>query len=124
MTVILPVEKRSPHAPVCPSFGRAPLFICFDTESGGFQFLDNAAAASQGGAGIKAAQLLADNNVDALIAFRCGQNAAQVLTTANIVIYKALPGSVNDNIRAFKQSALALLDEVHAGFHHHGGGEK
>lgn len=122
MTIIIPVEERSPHALVCPSFGRTPLFACIDTESGDLHFLDNAAAASQGGAGIKAAQLLVDSNADALITFRCGQNAAQVLSAANIALYKARPGNIDDNVKAFKNDSLTLLDEIHAGFHHHGGG--
>lgn len=124
MTVFLPVEEKSLDAPVCPSFGRTPLFACIDTESGACRFLDNSATASQGGAGIKAAQLLADSGADALITFRCGENAAQVLTAASIALYKAQPGSVNDNIQTFKEKRLPLLDEIHAGFHHHGGGAK
>lgn len=122
MTVFLPVEEKSPDAPVYPSFGRAPLFACVDTESGDFRFLENPAAASQGGAGIKAAQFLADGSADALITLRCGENAAQVLTAAAITLYKAQGGSLNDNLQALQDKRLPLLEEIHAGFHHHGGG--
>lgn len=124
MTVFLPVEEKSSDASVCPSFGRAPLFASVDIESGSVRFVENPAAESQGGAGIKAAQFLADSSADALITFRCGENAAQVLTAAGIPLYKAQTGSLNDNIKALQNKQLPLLEEIHAGFHHHGGGGK
>ena len=124
MKVVVPVESKSLDAPVCPSFGRSPLFALIDTDSGDHEFLENAAAASQGGAGIKAAQALADSGAKALITYRCGENAAQVLNTAGIKMVKAQNGPVNDNIAAFKDGKLPLLTEIHPGFHGHGGGNQ
>jgi predicted Fe-Mo cluster-binding NifX family protein len=123
MKVVVPVESRSLDAPVCPSFGRTPLFARIDAGDGTHDFLDNAAAASQGGAGIKAAQAVADSGAKALITHRCGQNAAQVLNAAGITMYKAQDGSIKDNIAAFKDGKLPLLTEIHPGFHGHGGGK-
>ena len=123
MKVILPVESKSLDAPVCPSFGRTPLFVLFDTESGNHEFLDNGAAASQGGAGIKAAQILVDSGAAALITYRCGENAAEVLNAANIKMYKAQDGSVAENLAKLKDGKLSLLTEIHPGFHNHGGGK-
>ncbi len=123
MKVILPVERQSLDAPVCPSFGRTPLFVLFDTESGNHEFLDNGAAASQGGAGIKAAQMLVDSGAAALITYRCGENAAEVLNAANVKMYKAQDGSVAENLGKLKDGKLSLLTEIHPGFHNHGGGK-
>jgi len=122
MKLIVPVETKSLETPVCPSFGRTPLFLLFDTESGEHEFLDNGAAASQGGAGIKAAQMLVDNGATVLITYRCGENAAEVLKAANIKMYKAQDGSAYDNIAKYKEEKLVLLEEIHPGFHNHGGG--
>lgn len=123
MKVVVPVESKSLEAPVYPSFGRTSLFALFDTESETHEFLDNGAAASQGGAGIKAAQTLVDSGVAALITYRCGENAAQVLNAADVKMYKAQDGSVADNIAKFKDGKLSLLTEIHPGFHNHGGGK-
>jgi predicted Fe-Mo cluster-binding NifX family protein len=123
MKVIVPVESKSLDAPVCPSFGRTPLFVLFDTESGNHEFLDNGAAASQGGAGIKAAQMLVDSGAAALITYRCGENAAEVLNAANVKMYKAQDGSVAENLGKLKDGKLSLLTEIHPGFHNHGGGK-
>jgi predicted Fe-Mo cluster-binding NifX family protein len=124
MKLIVPIESKSLDAPVCPSFGRTPLFVLFDTENGNHVFLDNKAASSQGGAGIKAAQMLVDSGAAALIAYRCGENAAEVLNAASIKIYKAQDGSVADNIAKYKEGKLSLLTEIHPGFHNHGGGKQ
>lgn len=121
MKLIVPVENKTLDAPVCPSFGRTPLFVLFDTESGNHDFLDNSAAFSQGGAGIKAAQMLVDSGAAVLITYRCGENAAKVLDAAGIKMYKAQDGSVTDNIAKYKDGRLSLLTEIHPGFHHHGG---
>ncbi|MEN6314578.1 MAG: NifB/NifX family molybdenum-iron cluster-binding protein [Clostridiaceae bacterium] len=123
MKLIVPVENKTLDAPVCPSFGRTPLFVLFDTESGDHDFLDNSAASSQGGAGIKAAQVLVDSGAAALITYRCGENAAKVLDAAGIKMYKAQDGSVTDNIAKYKDGRLTLLTDIHPGFHHHGGVE-
>lgn len=121
MKVIVPVESKSLDVPVCSSFGRTPLFVLFDTENGKYEFLDNSAAASQGGAGIKAAQMLVDSGATALITYRCGENAAEVLNAANIKMYKAQNGSVANNIAKYQDGKLSLLTEIHPGFHNHGG---
>lgn len=123
MKLIVPVENKTLDAPVCPSFGRTPLFVLFNTESGNHEFLDNSAASSQGGAGIKAAQMLVDSGAAVLITYRCGENAAKVLDAAGIKMYKAQDGSVTDNIAKYKDGRLSLLTEIHPGFHHHGGVE-
>ena len=121
MKFLVPVEKKSLDVPVCPSFGRSPFFLLFDAENWKYEFLDNAAAESQGGAGIKAAQMLVDSGAEALITFRCGENAAAVLNAGGIKMYKAEAGSVSENIAKFREGNLALLTETHPGFHNHGG---
>lgn len=120
MRIALPVDGKSMETTVCQSFGRTPYFLLFDTESKESVFLDNSAAASQGGAGIKAAQTIVDNNVGVLLTPRCGENAAEVIKAAKIKIYKTINDSITDNINALKDGRLSLLEDFHAGFHNHG----
>lgn len=124
MKIAIPVEDKSINSKVCISFGRTPYFLIYDTDTDASVFIDNSAAASQGGAGIKAAQAILDEGVAALITPRCGENAAAVLKPANIVLYKTINDSVKDNIEAFNKGLLVLLSEIHAGFHNHGGSSK
>ncbi len=121
MKIAIPVDEKSMKTTVCMSFGRTPYFLIYETETKESAFLDNSAAASQGGAGIKAAQSLVDNDVKVLITPRCGENAADVIKAANIEMYKTINDSIKDNINAFNNNQLSLLKEIHAGFHNHGG---
>ncbi|MDD4803029.1 MAG: NifB/NifX family molybdenum-iron cluster-binding protein [Syntrophomonas sp.] len=121
MRIAIPVDEKSLETSVCVSFGRASYFLIYDTDSREKVFVDNSAAYSQGGAGIKAAQYIADSGVSALLTPRCGENAAEVIEAAKIKIYKTINDSISDNINAFNEGKLAMLKEIHAGFHGHGG---
>ena len=121
MRIAIPVDDKTMETTVCISFGRAPYFLIYDTESKESNFVNNNAAASQGGAGIKAAQKVADSNVNALLTPRCGENAAEVIKAAHIKMFKTINDSIQDNIEAFDEGKLTLLEEINAGFHGHGG---
>jgi len=121
MKIAIPVDDKSIESKVCISFGRTPYFLIYETDTKQSVFLDNNAIASQGGAGIKAAQAIVDEGVNILITPRCGENAAEVLKPANIKLYKTVNDSIEDNIEAFTNGKLSLLDDIHAGFHNHGG---
>ncbi len=121
MKIAVPVDETDSQS-VCVSFGRTPYFLIYDTETKEKVVLDNSAAASTGGgAGIRAAQVLVDIKVSALLTPRCGQNAANVLEAAGVKIYRTTGSSVKDNTDAFLSGTLPLLDEIHAGFHGHRG---
>lgn len=119
MRISMPVENKSLDAGICPSFGRAPYFLFYNTDTKEAEFLVNDAAASQGGAGISAAQTIADHHTDALLTPRCGENAAKVLNKAEIPVYKTINGTAKQNIDAFAAKQLILLQEFHPGFHGH-----
>jgi len=121
MKLAMPVEAKDLENKVCPSFGRTPYFLIYDTDSKEEVYLDNSAANTQGGAGIKAAQIIVDSGVQALLTPRCGKNAAEVLTDSGIKLYKTREGSVKENIESFATNQLDVLQEIHAGFHNHGG---
>lgn len=117
MKIALPVDNKSMESNVCASFGRAPYFLVYDTETKESVFVENTAASSTGGSGIMAAQIVADLGVNALLTPRCGQNAADVFRSADIKLYRANTNSAKDNLEAFIQGELLLLEEFHAGFH-------
>ena len=119
MKIAIPVNEDKET--VCISFGRTPSFLLVDTETGAKEYIDNSAAASQGGAGIKAAQILVDHEIEALLTPRCGENAAAVFQAAEVALYKTVGDSVEENLAAFKAGKLAVLSEIHSGFHNHGG---
>ncbi len=121
MKIAIPVNGEDINSGICISFGRAPFYLFYDTETGSTEFVLNKAADSQGGAGIKAAQLIADSGAKTVLTPRCGENAAQVLKPAGIKIFKTSGDSIKDNIDLYLKNNLPDLDDVHPGFHGHGG---
>jgi len=117
MIIAIPLHETKQN--VCVSFGRAPYFLFHNTDTNTSQTVENTAAQAQGGAGIKAAQLVADSHADAVITVRCGQNSAEVLQTAKIAVYKSEGDSAAENLQAFAEGKLVKLNHFHPGFHGH-----
>ena len=113
MKTAIPMDENK--IDVCVSFARAPLFLI--EEDGKSEFKENPAAEAEGGAGLKAAQFLLDEEVDRLITVRCGENAAKVLKAAEIEIYKSLKVSAEENLKLLHEGKLEILTHFHAGFH-------
>ncbi|MEG1779017.1 MAG: NifB/NifX family molybdenum-iron cluster-binding protein [Oscillospiraceae bacterium] len=120
MKIAIPVDEKDIGSAVCISFGRTPYFLFYNTVTKETVFFDNSAISAQGGAGIKAAQKIADEKSDALLTVRCGENAAAVLNEAQVKIYKTKFATAKENIDAFEDGKLDILTEIHAGFHNHG----
>lgn len=121
MIIAVPMNEKDAGGGVCPSFGRAPFFLMHDGETGEDRWLDNTAAGNPGGAGIAAAQLLADRGAQALITPRCGENAEKVLRGAGVTVWRSAAGTARENLAALAAGKLEKLSEFHAGFHGHGG---
>lgn len=118
MKVAIPVDEKKVESEVCMSFGRTPLFLVYDTDTRENYFIDNSAVAATGGAGIKAAQIIVDNNVQAMLTPRLGENAADVLKAGNIKIYKTTKeDNAISNINLFTEGKLQELTDIHPGFH-------
>ena len=115
MKIAIPLDENKQDVSVV--FARAPYFLIHDAQTGKEEILENPAAEAQGGAGLKAAQFVADQEADAMITVRCGENAADVLNTAQVTIYEAQGKSAVENLAAWKEGKLEILLHFHAGFH-------
>lgn len=117
MKIAIPVNEGSLESKVAENLSRAPYFLIYDLDAKESVFIKNVAATTRGGAGIMAAQTIVDQKVNALLAPRCGENAADLLNEAEIKIYKISSTSIKDNIKDFSAGNLQLLDDIHPGFH-------
>lgn len=113
MKIAIPLDENKQD--VCIVLARAPYFLF--REDGRDTVVENPAAAAQGGAGIQAAQFLTDHGVDVLITVRCGQNAADVFTAADLKIYKSANKAAADDLTALEEGRLSRLTEFHGGYH-------
>ena len=119
MKIAIPVDENNLESGVCSSFGRAPYFLFYDTVTKESYYLDNSAVASQGGAGIRVTQVIADHGVKVLLLSRCGESVEEMLRKSEVLIYKSISGTAQQNIDAFKDEQLVLLSDFHPEFHGH-----
>jgi len=90
-------------------FGRAPYFAIVDTDTMEVNTLSNAGSGASHGAGVRAAQIIADQGVDGVISGNFGPKACSGLQTAGVRLYSFKNGTVNDAVDALKNNEL---DEI------------
>jgi predicted Fe-Mo cluster-binding NifX family protein len=93
-------------ASVDPRFGRCQYFVIVDPETMEFEAIPNYSIGASSGAGIQAAQTVADKGVGVVITGNVGPNATQTLGAANIKIVTGASGTVRDAIEQYKSGGL------------------
>ena len=117
MRIAIPVDDKDLSSTVCMSYGRCPYFAIYDDETKEYEFVENTARDSSGGAGIIASQMLIDRGVSVVLTERLGQNAADVLNVANCKIMRASSKDIRANVDAYLAGKLEPLTDIHKGFH-------
>jgi len=84
-------------------FGRCPYFVIVDTESMNAESVANPGEGATGGAGIMAAQALAEREVKAVLTGHIGPNAYEVLSGAGIRVFTDVRGVVREAAEAFNR---------------------
>ena len=94
-------------SPVDPRFGRAKYFVLVDTDTGVFSAHDNAQNLNAPqGAGIQAAQTVAQLGAEAVLTGHVGPKAFTTLQAANIAVYTGVSGTITEAIEQFKSGRL------------------
>lgn len=109
MKVCFSSMGNSSNSMLDPRFGRASYFTIADTDSMKCEIIENTAA-SAGGAGITAGQLMADKGVEAVVTGSVGPNAMDVLKAAGIQIYKGCSETIRENLNRFKEGSLEKIE--------------
>jgi len=106
-----------------PRFGRCRYFIIWDTDNEQFEAVENPAISAGGGAGIQAAQLIANKGVETVLTGNVGPNAYNTLTAAGIKVVVGLTGiAVRQAIEGFKTGKQEYTAGPSVGAHYGTGG--
>ncbi len=109
MKIAITANGKNLDAETSPVFGRCPAFVFVDTESMDFDAVDNPAGEASGGAGIQAAQLIADHGAEAVASGSFGPNAYNTLNAAGIEMYKLQGDTVRKAVEHFKAGNLTQV---------------
>ena len=93
-------------------FGRCPYYIIAEGEGKDvkeIESIENPAISQSGGAGITAAQFVANKGVKAVISGAFGPKAFQMFQQLGMEIYQGKPGTVGENLKAFADRKLEKL---------------
>ncbi len=91
---------------VDPRFGRAAYLIIVDSENMIFEAVANTAAGNMSGAGIQAAQTIANKGAKVLITGNVGPNAFQALSATGTKIVTGAFGTVREVVEKYKRGEL------------------
>ena len=103
MRVAVTATEPSLEAEVDPRFARCPCFVIVETQDMRFEATDNPIAAAPSGAGIQAAEWLAQRGVQSVLTGQIGPQAAQTLAAAGIIVVTGCTGTVRGALEAFKR---------------------
>lgn len=110
MKIAISSSGTDQSAQVDPRFGRCQYFIIVDTDSGKTDAIPNAAQSAGGGAGIQAAQTIADQGAETVLTGNVGPNAHRALQAAKISVATGVSGTVSDAVKGFQEGKYTATD--------------
>ncbi len=107
MRVAITADVPDENSPISPIFGRCAYYAIYDTATDKLEFVPNASAMYARGAGVQAAQQVANLGVQMLITSGiAGPNASMVLEQAGIQIINSFQGTIRDAVEAVKSGRI------------------
>lgn len=111
MRIAITSQGTDLNSEVDPRFGRGKWFIVYDTETDGFEAKSNDQNINlPQGAGIQAAQNVAETGAEALLTGHCGPKAFDTLSAAGIKVVVGVSGLVKDAVEKFKTGEIKATD--------------
>jgi len=117
MKICVTSVSDSLDAQVDQRFGRCQYFMIIDSDSMQFEPVPNLALASGSGAGIQAAQLVANKKTSVLITGNVGPKAFQALSAAGIKIITGASGKVRDVVEKYRKGLFSETIKPTVGEH-------
>ena len=113
MKIAISSTGKNLESEVDARLGRCPYFLIVDIEDKKIKqtkAIENLAAGQAGGAGITAAQIVANEKVEAIISVNLGPRAYDVFNQLDIKIYQG-QGKVKEVIQQFIDGKLKQISE-------------
>lgn len=113
MKIAVSTSGDNPAAALDSRFGRAARFLIYNTDTKDFKSIDNAQNLNAPqGAGIQAAQTVANAGAEAVITGHCGPKAFRVLQVAGIKVYNCQAATVEEALGLLAEGTLQVASEA------------
>ncbi len=109
MKICVTASDEGLDSEVDPRFGRCSYFIIYDPETRSVESISNAGAAASGGAGIKAAEAIANAGVGVLLTGGVGPNAFSIFAELGIDVQVGAKGTVREAITQYEAGELQSI---------------
>ncbi|MCC4767783.1 dinitrogenase iron-molybdenum cofactor biosynthesis protein [Methanosarcina sp. DH1] len=109
MNICVTASGEGLDSEVDPRFGRCSYFVIYNPETRHVESISNAAAFTSGGTGIKAAEIIANAEVDVLLTGTVGPNAFSIFSELGIDVQVGIKGTVQEAIRQYKAGELQSI---------------
>ena len=109
MKIAVSASGDSLDANVDPRFGRCPYFIILETEGNeikGHKVINNQATEAMRGAGIQAAQNVANKGAKVVITGNIGPNAFNALSQTGIKVVTGVSGKISEVVKKYLNGEL------------------
>lgn len=106
MKIAVSSTGKNLDSQIDPRFGRCQYFVFVDPETMEFEAAENEGLMASGGAGVQAAQLVAQKGANALITGNLGPNASSALSASGIKVHLVSGGTIREVIEVFKAGKL------------------
>jgi predicted Fe-Mo cluster-binding NifX family protein len=106
MKICITASGKGLDSEVDPRFGRCSYFVIYDPDTGYVESIPNAGAAASGGAGIKAAETIANAGVNVLLTGNVGPNAFSIFSEVGIKVHVGVKGTVREAVRQYEVGEL------------------
>ena len=118
MKVAVTAQGQERTSPMDTRFGRAKWIVVVDTDTGDCQAHDNKLNLTLAqGAGIQTGQNVANLGVDVVITGNVGPNAYKTLAAADVRVFLASGGTVEQVMAAFGQGQLQEVQQANVEGH-------
>ena len=118
MNIAITSQGETLSSKIDPRLGRTKFFIVYDIEKDNFAAMNNDQNLNAAqGAGIQAAQNIIGTGSEAVITGNCGPKAFRVLSAGEVKVFKAVEGTVEENIEKYKKGELKEMDNANVEGH-------
>ncbi len=122
MKICVTAQAPTLDSLIDPRFGRCANFIIVDSKTLAFEAAMNPGTMASGGAGIHAAQFIAEQGCKAVLTGNVGPNAYNALAAAGITVFVGISGTVKSAIEMFNSGQLTPTSSATAPSHSGMGG--